>query len=116
MAKILRTSYTAREKRRIIAYCKQNSLRNAQQKYGIHFAQISKWCKNESAISKAKSKNRHIGAGLKPLYPDVEELNKWIEILSSYKWLYDFMNCYNISIRKKTKIGQKLPRELSSNL
>ncbi|CAG8596604.1 3465_t:CDS:2 [Ambispora leptoticha] len=34
---------------------------------------------HESAISKAK--NRRIGAGLKPLYPDVEELNKWIEIL-----------------------------------
>ncbi|CAG8586800.1 11654_t:CDS:2, partial [Ambispora leptoticha] len=33
-------------------------------------------------ISKAKSKNRHIGAGLNPLYPDVEEeLNKWIEML-----------------------------------
>ncbi|CAG8531555.1 10394_t:CDS:2 [Ambispora leptoticha] len=61
MTKILRTSYTAREKLRIIAYCKQNSLRNAQQKYGINFAQISKWCKNES-ISKAKSKNCRMAA------------------------------------------------------
>ncbi|CAG8652586.1 8461_t:CDS:1, partial [Diversispora eburnea] len=41
--------------------------------------QISRWCQKEEELASAQEKNKCIGTGKKPLYPEAEEkLKKWI--------------------------------------
>ena len=152
MPKVQRSSYSASEKLKILLYAKERGQRAAARNFSIDHSMISRWEKHEDKLKSANGKNRRVGAGRKPQYPEAEaSLKTWViefrkdgiavtpkmvkiymkeilikefahiylnseNFLASDRWFYGFLKRSGFSLRRKTKIGQKLPAQLSEKL
>ncbi|CAG8460593.1 26844_t:CDS:2 [Dentiscutata erythropus] len=139
MLKEKRKSYSANIKLDAINYAKQTSNHLAAWQFNVDHTQISRWRKKED-LKKAKQTNCRVGSGFSSWYPLAEELlKKGIGVTpsdvkshmrrllvtefsqiypdvrgfqASDSWFNRFMNRFNFSLHRLTKVSSKLPRDL----
>jgi len=151
--RVIRSSYTTRQKLDAISLAKRTSNNQAARELGLSASQISRWTKQEDILKAAKPSTRKIGAGDHAHYPDAEiALKEWIlslrkngisvtgnivkermklllrtefcehypgaleQFFASDHWFYRFLNRHDLSLRRRTKISQKLPADLTEKV
>ncbi len=129
-----RTSYSIEEKLTVVKYAQENG-RNAAAKYfSLDAPMIGRWIKQSSKWEEENKKKKRVGTpGRKAFYPEAENLlYSWIieqrkkgfavnyiaVRLQMCKILKDnsFMKRFNLSLRRRTKISQKLPEDTEEKL
>ncbi|CAB4441520.1 unnamed protein product [Rhizophagus irregularis] len=118
------------KKKKFVNYAKEYGKNSAAAHFGINKSMVGRWVK--ASINWTDEINRNIkkvGTGRRVFYPEVEKkLYDWIieqrnrdtivlygnlmnDFKMSNRWLYAFTKRQKLSLRRRTKISQKLPQQ-----
>ena len=138
-----RCSYDARFKLKVVQYAKDHGNNSkAAREFGVSERQVREWKKMAGELQEMPKTKRARRGRTTTHVEDERVLNEWVmdnrrsgnivtrdsirlrakstftdpTFLASTGWCTNFMNRYDLSLRAKTKISQRLPRDLEEKL
>uniref|UniRef100_A0A0N5BCA4 DDE-1 domain-containing protein n=1 Tax=Strongyloides papillosus TaxID=174720 RepID=A0A0N5BCA4_STREA len=117
---IKRKSYTANEKRAAIKHAEVYGTASAANKFEVNQRMIQKWVQMKEKLENC-DRNKRAFRGKPAQYPDVEEkIKAWEEsctkaaanhpnFVASSQWCQNFLRRNDLSLRRRTSVGQPLP-------
>ncbi len=145
MAPTKRKSYDAGFKIKVVLFAKEHGNRAAMREFGVNESAIRGWRKQEDALKKTK-KSRKAFRGDKARWPELEDrVEAWVneqraagrgistvlirlkaktfaedmkigEFQGGPSWCFRFMKRKDLSIRQRTTVCQKLPKDWEEKL
>ncbi|GES87533.1 plectin-like isoform X1 [Rhizophagus clarus] len=112
-----RTSYSLDEKLVVVRYAQENGRNTAAKHFNLDPPMVGRWIKQSSRFAvnyisiRLQMCKIFKESAIQTLYPAGE-----YEFQGNLSWINSFMKRFDLSLRRRTKISQKLPEDIEQKL